>query len=156
MVVFRTEKQKRMIKVVSIAIISIVLLSAAFIYGGLYKTESLRDETSSLQTNLNLVEKELVEKESELNSSLSELNSTSIKKDFYENEFARMQEETAELEEENLQFKGAIGSAVRAVCCSFDEIQQGIEKDWGLSSSSVICVGDFKVDCGTGIIEGFD
>ena len=155
--IYHTGGKGQKVKAIIILIVIIFLiLLAVFVSGGIYKSRSLEIGMVELKDSLTLTEKNLADKQIELDSYLSELNSTSVKKEFFEKEFSRLQDENKRFQDENSVFKEVIGNSVRSFCCSFDEIQQGTERDWGLSSSSIICAGDYEVDCGSGESIGFE
>lgn len=132
----------------------IILMTASFIFGGSYKTKALIGEVVGLESELEIKEDALENQKQIINEKQFEIDSYEEKEDEYEIEKSELQNITNDLELENLQLKEAISSSVQAVCCSFDEIQNGVEKNWQISTSGVIiCTGELKVDCGTSVAD---
>jgi uncharacterized phage infection (PIP) family protein YhgE len=49
-------------------------------------------------------------------------------------------------------YQQVVQNSVRAVCCSFGDVQAGITKNWQVFSNYIVCSGNNTVNCGTGAI----
>lgn len=142
-------------KIVFVLLIGfIILMTASFIFGGSHKTKTLTGEVVELESELEIKEEALENQKQIIKEKQLEIDSYGEKEEEHEIEKSELKNITNDLELENLQLKEAISSSVQAVCCSFDEIQNGVEKNWQISTSGVIiCTGELKVDCGTSVTD---
>lgn len=67
------------------------------------------------------------------------------------------EKESAEtqLQQEQENYKQVVKNTVRAICCSFNDVQQGTTREWGLEENKIVCSGSFTVNCGSGETGGF-
>ncbi|MFA4819986.1 MAG: hypothetical protein WC613_03440 [Candidatus Aenigmatarchaeota archaeon] len=47
-------------------------------------------------------------------------------------------------------FKQFIKNSVKAICCSYGDVQSGAARKWSMVNDSIICTGEYTVDCATG------
>jgi hypothetical protein len=50
-------------------------------------------------------------------------------------------------------YQQVVQNSVRAVCCSFGDVQAGVTKNWQIFSNYIVCSGSNTVNCGTGAIS---
>ena len=145
-------KRKRTFIVILIILLSSLLI-VSFVIGWDYKTKSLREEVSSLQSGLKSLESSLDEKNSEIVEKQKDILTYENKLSLSSGELNVSQEEIQNLNNEIIMLKQALGNAVVAVCCSFDDVQQGVEKTWQMLNGTVVCSGSLKVNCIRGVSD---
>ncbi len=47
-------------------------------------------------------------------------------------------------------FNNLVRNSVKAICCSFNDIDSGTTKEWGIADNKIVCTGGYQVNCGTG------
>jgi septal ring factor EnvC (AmiA/AmiB activator) len=47
-------------------------------------------------------------------------------------------------------FNNLVRNSVKAICCSFSDIDSGTTKDWGIEDNKIVCTGGYQVNCDTG------
>lgn len=116
---------------------------------------------------LNEKENKLAGKDKELSKKENQLNLT-------EQNLGLCKEETISLKEQNAKSKDEISQLeisldacsadkktlvntlvnfVKAVCCSFDDTSKGRELKWSLRDGKIVCDGEFKINCATGVTD---
>jgi gas vesicle protein len=128
----------------------------------LLKIGSLESELSNKTQETIQKEKSLLQCNDELNYSNTKIaecyNETTQLKSQLQDETQKCEQNIAELESsittcnsQKQAFLDILKNSVRATCCSFGAIQQGLELSWDISGSQIICGdGNYTVNCGTG------
>jgi uncharacterized protein YoxC len=173
-------KKRRNLVFVGAAIIFIIVAIVAFVVGGQYTTEALKNQVKELQTTLQGNNLEIGRLNSELGNKTAEsiqkdktilqcsndLNHSATSLNECHNETTQLK---SQLEDEKNKYEQLFGnlttcnsqkqalmdivkSSVRATCCSFGAIQQGLQVSWDISGNQIICGGNgnYIVNCGTG------
>ena len=47
-------------------------------------------------------------------------------------------------------FNNLVRNSVKAICCSFNDADAGITKNWGIVDNKIVCTGEYVVNCTTG------
>lgn len=50
----------------------------------------------------------------------------------------------------NISYEKLVRNSVKAVCCSFSDVQRSQIRNWGVSPDGIVCSGSFSVNCSSG------
>ena len=141
-----------------------IIILFVFIRGRYQLTRTLISEINDFNIENNNLKLKILNLTSILNS--TEIEVTEIKRelitfkgdlDFCKNQETQSSAQINQLgtdlsfcDSEKKDFLNTIKNSVRAVCCSFNDIQEGKELNWSISGNQIICSGEFSVDCGNG------
>jgi hypothetical protein len=110
--------------------------------------ESVRSQISSKDDKISELEKTLSEK-------VDELEEVENLEGNFSEELSRLKEENEELVEKQEEVKDIVRSTVRSYCCSVHDIQTGSSLEWDLVDGQILCQGQYKINCGTGVVDYF-
>lgn len=111
-------------------------------------TESLKivqNQSSLQQSQLNSTQVGL--QVCQNNSKLLQGNITSL-----QNTSSSLQSQLSSCNVNMTIYQQVVQNSVRAVCCSFGDVQAGVTKNWQVFSNYIVCSGNNTVNCGTGAI----
>jgi len=164
------------------ATLFIIITIVAFVVGGQYTTETLKNkikelqitlegnnlEIGRLQSELENKTEESIQKDKSILQCRNDLNHSEALLNECHNETAQLK---SQLEDEKNKYEQLSGnlttcnfkkqelldivkSSVRAVCCSFGDILQGTQRSWDIVGNQIICgKGGYTVNCGTGTTD---
>lgn len=164
------------------AILVIIITIVAFVVGGQYTTETLKNKIKELQTTLegNNLEigrlqsalenktEESIQKEKSILQCRNDLNHSEARVNECYNETAQLNSQLEDEKNKSERLSGnlttcnfmkqelldIVKSSVRAVCCSFGDILQGVQRSWDIVGNQIICgKGGYIVNCGTGTTD---
>jgi uncharacterized phage infection (PIP) family protein YhgE len=110
------------------------------------KSTSQQSQITSYITQLNLMQGKLQDCQNNtqiLQSSISSLQNIS----------SSLQGQLTNCNANMTTYQMVVQNSVRAVCCSFGDVQAGATKNWQIFSNNIICSGNNTVNCGTGAIS---
>ena len=47
-------------------------------------------------------------------------------------------------------YKQLARNSVKAICCSFGDVQSGSVRNWNITNNSIVCTGNYTINCTTG------
>lgn len=177
---------KQNTKVIALVVVGLVVVSlASALTGGWFMSSPLRadkisleGQVTSLQTQVQAAEdevgqyvSELQAKESEINSLKSQTSSLETTSSTLEDQIGTLQfdldETSTELStiqqslntchSERGEYVETIRNSVKAVCCSFSDVQQNTVKNWDINFNNIVCgSGSLEVECGTGVTDNLE
>lgn len=71
-------------------------------------------------------------------------------RDDFRSKYEQASNDAAQKEEE---FKNLVRNVVQGICCSFNDVQTGVSKNWDITTDkNIVCINDgaFTVNCGNG------
>jgi len=107
---------------------------------GLTSCNSELDQSRSQLTTCENERNELRTKNSELDSQLSTCN-------------AESEDLKARYESRLSAFDNLVRNSVKAICCSFNDIDAGLTKNWGIVDDKIVCTGGYSVNCTSGATD---
>ena len=114
------------------------------------ENNNLKLEILNLTSILNSTEIEVIEIKEELSTFKGDLDSCKNRESQSLTQINQLGTDLSSCNSEKKDFLNTVKKSVRAVCCSFNEIQEGKELNWSISGNEIICSGEFSVDCGNG------
>ncbi len=63
---------------------------------------------------------------------------------------AQREELNAKYTNETENYKTIVRNSVKAICCSFGDLQIGNSRNWGITNNQIVCGGNYTVNCTTG------
>ena len=107
---------------------------------------SAQNETSSIATQMSTVQNSLSNCQNNLQGVQG--NITSL-----QNVSLNLQTTLTSCQGSLLDVNSTLQNSVRAVCCSFGDVEAGVSKNWQIFSDRIVCSGNSTVNCGTGQIS---
>jgi flagellin-like hook-associated protein FlgL len=114
------------------------------------------EEVDSKQVELSGKDSEIENLKSQLEAKedkITELEDDVQDVDEKDDEIEDLKNEIEVLEDEKDETKDIVEIAVKNFCCSLNDIQSGIVKNWSSSGGNIYCDGSHVIDCGSGDIE---
>ena len=164
--------KKRNLVFVVAAILLLIVAIVAFVVGGQYTTEALKNQVKELQTTLegnNLEigslnselgnktaesiqkDKTILQCNNDLNHSEASLNECNNETVQLNSQLGYLESNITSLNSQNQALQNIVANSVRAFCCSFSAIQQGLQISWNINGNQIICGnGNYIVNCGSG------
>jgi len=90
------------------------------------------------------------EKEAECKAEMENLKKENSR---LSNESLRIKSELNVCASKSDSFKATVGNSARDLCCSFADFQKGAVKNWGMDDNSIVCSGEFTINCATGVYD---
>jgi len=50
----------------------------------------------------------------------------------------------------NISYNTLVRNSVKAICCSFGDVQSSLIRNWNVTNDRIICTGSFSVNCSSG------
>lgn len=122
----------------------------------LFQTQSQLDNATK---QLQAAQNQSAYLQSQLNSAQSSLQNCQTTQQALQNNITYLQNSTSYLLDQLStcntglsSYQSIVLNSIRAVCCSFADVQAGTVRNWQIFSNSIACSGSNTVNCGTGAV----